>query len=556
MSRTSPSQSASPSGYAIADRISAETADGHRLFDNLTLAFGRERTGLVGRNGVGKSTLLRTLAGEQPPSGGAVARAGAVGVLDQRHEPAPDERVAQTLGVGEGVAVLERVLAGEGIAEDLEAADWTLTERIDDALAQVGLACPGRKGLALDRLSSSLSGGELTRLRLAGLLIATPDLLLLDEPTNHLDADARRIVAEVLGRWKGGAVVVSHDRELLRRMDRIVELSGLGATIYGGNYDVYADRKAIERAAADRDLAAAERDVDRAAREGQKAAEKKARRDRAGRAFAASGSAPKIVLGMMAERAEVSGARESGLAERRTEEAETALTEAKARVERVRALSIPLPPTGLAAGKTVLKMTGAAWDTPEGRRIVGPVDLTMTGPRRVAITGPNGAGKTSLLKLAAGLLAPTSGGVERPVRAALLDQESSLLQAGETLVEAFLRLNPGATPNAARAALARFLFRNTAGDRKIGTLSGGERLRAALACVMGGAEPAQLLILDEPTNHLDLDAVTAVEAALRVYDGALLVVSHDAVFLDTIGVEETIRLTGRGNGLGLAAPDA
>jgi ATPase subunit of ABC transporter with duplicated ATPase domains len=510
----------------------------------------------VGRNGVGKSTLFRILAGEQPPSGGTMARAGTVRMLDQRHEPGSDERVAETLGVGAGVAVLERVLAGEGDEADLAEADWTLTERIGDALAEVGLA-----GLALDRLSSGLSGGELTRLRLAGLLIARPDLLLLDEPTNHLDADARRIVAGVLGRWKGGAVVVSHDRDLLRRMDRIVELSSLGVTVYGGDYDLYAERKATERAAAARDLASAERDVDRAAREGQKAAEKKARRDRAGRAWAASGSAPKIVLGMMAERAEVSGAREGQLAERRTEAAEAALGEARARVERVRELSIPLPPTGLAAGRTVLTMAGATWNAPakdasEGRRIVGPLDLTLIGPRRVAIAGPNGAGKTTLLKLASGLLEPAAGTVERPVRAALLDQETSLLRSDETVVEAFLRLNPGATPNAARTALARFLFRNTAGDRIVGTLSGGERLRAGLACVMGGETPAQLLILDEPTNHLDLDAVTAVEAALRAFDGALLVVSHDPAFLEAIGVEEEVRLSGRDNALELAVPGA
>jgi ATPase subunit of ABC transporter with duplicated ATPase domains len=537
MSRTSPSPNAFPSGFVTADRISAETPDGRRLFDNLNLAFGRERTGLVGRNGVGKSTLLRILAGEQSPSGGVVARAGTAGVLDQRHEPEPGERVAQTLGVGRGVAVLERVLAGEGAAEDLAEADWTLSERIEDALAQVGLS-----GLALDRLSTDLSGGERTRLRLAGLLIAAPDLLLLDEPTNHLDADARRIVAAVLGRWKGGAVVVSHDRDLLRRMDRIVELSSLGVAVYGGNYDLYAERKAAEQAAAERDLASAGRDVDRAAREGRAAAEKKARRDRAGRNFAASGSAPKIVLGMMAERAQVSGARESALADRRAEAADAALTEAQGRVERVRALSIPMPPTGLAAGRAVLTMAGAAWDGPDGRRIVGPVDLTLTGPRRAAITGPNGAGKTTLLKLAAGLLEPTAGRVERPVRAALLDQETSLLHADETLVEAFLRLNPGATPNAARGALARFLFRNVAGEKRVGVLSGGERLRAGLACVTGGERPAQLLMLDEPTNHLDLDAIAAVETALQAYDGALLVVSHDPAFLEAVGVDETVDL--------------
>lgn len=542
MSRHYPSPSASPSAFATLSSVAARTADGSTLFENLSLAFGRERTGLVGRNGVGKSTLLRLISGPQvsggqAPSEGAISRVGSIGVLSQRHDPAPGERVAETLGVGEAMAVIDRVVAGAGDAADLDAADWSLPVRIEEALADVGLA-----GLALDRPSNSLSGGELTRLRLARLLIAAPDLLLLDEPTNHLDAEARALVADVLGRWKGGAVVVSHDRALLNRMDRIVELSSLGIAIYGGGYDLYAERKAVERAAAERDLNAAERDVDRAARDARKAVEKKARRDKAGRAFAAKASEPRILLGRQAERAENSGAREGRLAARVAAQADEALNDAQSQIERVRALTIPMPPTGLAAGKTVLSLSGVGWFAPDGRRVIEALDLTLTGPQRVAVVGPNGAGKSSLLRLATGRLAPDQGRIDRPVPAALLDQEVSLLRDDETLVEAFRRLNPEATSNAARAALARFLFRNTAGNRQVGTLSGGERLRAGLACVMGGENPAQFLVLDEPTNHLDLDAITAVEAALSAYDGALLVVSHDAEFLDAIGIERRIVL--------------
>src|SRR5690606_2699816 len=212
------------------------------------------------------------------------------------------------------------------------------------------------------------------------------------------------------------------------------------------------------------------------------------------------------------------------------------------RVERVRALSILMPSTGLPGGKMVLSLDEAAWDAPDGRHVVGPISLRLTGPERVAVAGPNGAGKTTLLKLMAGRLVPTSGRIERPVEAALLDQDAALLRPDETLLEAWERLNPGATPNQAHAALARFLFRNTAAQRIVGTLSGGERLRAALACVLTGRRPPQLLILDEPTNHLDLDSITAVEAALTAYDGALVVVSHDADSLDAIGVTRRIEI--------------
>ncbi|RZJ00653.1 MAG: ABC-F family ATP-binding cassette domain-containing protein [Brevundimonas sp.] len=539
MSSFNPSPNPPASALVTLNGVAARTPDGHGLFDNLTLAFGRERTGLVGRNGVGKTTLLRLVAGLDHPVEGAVTRTGTVGWLGQRHDPAPDETVAETLGMAEATARLARILAGEGSAEDLDLADWALEARIESALADVGLS-----GLSLEHETRTLSGGEQTRLRLAGLLLARPDLLVLDEPTNHLDAEARRLVADLLARWPGGAVVVSHDRALLRRMDRIVELTSLGASVYGGDYDLYAERKAAEAAAADRALATAERDSGHVARETQQAVERKARRDKAGRAFAAKGSEPKILLGAMAERAENSGARDRLLAEKRLAAADAALAEARDRVEQVRSLTIGLPSTGLAAGRTVLWLDHASWSAADGREILPPVSVRLTGPERVAITGPNGAGKTTLLRLAAGQLTPTSGRVERPVPAALLDQAAAVLDPDETLLEAYRRLNPEATPNDAHAALARFLFRNTAAQRVVGTLSGGERLRAALACVMTGVRAPQLLILDEPTNHLDLDSITAVEAALRGYDGALLVVSHDADFLEAIGVDRTIRLGG------------
>jgi ATPase subunit of ABC transporter with duplicated ATPase domains len=523
--------------YVTLDSVSAAAPDGRVLFENLNLSVGAERVGLVGRNGAGKSTLLALIAGARAPLAGTIARAGTIGVLDQTPDLPDGAILADRLGVGEAWRRLSRIEAGQGDDTDFAEADWSLPSRLEEVLAQVGLS-----GLDPDRPAAALSGGQQTRAGLAALLLAAPDLILLDEPTNHLDAGARDLVGEVLARWKGGAIVASHDRALLRGMDRIVEISSLGAASYGGGYDLYAERKAAEVEAAGRALDSAERDERRAAREAQAAVERKARRDAAGKRFAARGSEPKILLGARAERAENTGGKERRLADRLQAGAREAVETAQARVERARTLGFDLPPTGLPVGKLVLAMEDVAFAWPDRAPVLAGVNLRIAGPERVAVRGPNGAGKSTLLNLAAGVLTPTSGTVTRGVPAVMLDQSLAILGDDETLLAAFLRLHPSADRNLAQAALARFLFRNSAADRLAGSLSGGERLRAALACVLAGPTPPQLLILDEPTNHLDLDSVAAVEAALSGYDGALLVVSHDEDFLAGIGVERAVGL--------------
>jgi ATPase subunit of ABC transporter with duplicated ATPase domains len=398
--------------------------------------------------------------------------------------------------------------------------------------------------MVLQRRAASLSGGQITRAALAALLIAEPDLILLDEPTNNLDGAARAAVVALLESWTGAALVVSHDRTLLRRMDRILELSELGARLYGGNWDLYVERRAEDEAAALRRLDAAERNVAAVERGIQSTRERKARSDGAGRRARLKGGTPRIVLGAQARRAEETGARQDRLAERQREAAQRDLEEARARVERVRRLAFDLPPSGLPAGKHVLAFDDVDFAWPDASPVLLRLSFSLVGPERAALIGPNGAGKSTLIALATGDLRPARGRVLRGVRAALRDQHAAILDDDETLLENFRRLNPGADANAAHAALARFLFRNTAALKPARALSGGERLRAALACVLMGPSPPQLLILDEPTNHLDLESIEAVEAALAGYDGALLLASHDEDFLQAVNVTRRIALKG------------
>lgn len=513
------------------------TPDGRALLDDLTLAFGRERTGLVGRNGIGKSTFLRLISGDLAPSSGTVTSAGQIGFLRQTVQAAEGETVADAFGATNGLACLDRLEAGRGTLADAAEADWTLPARISEALVSVQLA-----DLAPPRPLTSLSGGQRTRVALAALMFGGADLILLDEPTNNLDAAGREDVAEAIAGWRNGVIVVSHDRGLLRRMDRIVELSTLGARSYGGNYDFYREQKDAERTLAEQKLVTAKDQLRTTERAIQAAREKQSRRDSGGRRQRARGDQPKILLNAKRNRAEQTAGAGSALAERKRNAAQSMVGEAEAAVERVRALSISLPPTGLAAGKNVLTFEQASFAYGDELPILEDVSFAISGPERVAVTGGNGTGKTTLLRLAVGDLVPSTGTVRHPVKAIMLDHHVALLHPHRSILDNFQRINDSASDNACHAALARFLFRSDDAYRLAGVLSGGEMLRAALAVTLGGPTPPQLLILDEPTNHLDLHSTAAIEAALCGYDGTLLIASHDADFLDAIGITHWLQL--------------
>jgi ATPase subunit of ABC transporter with duplicated ATPase domains len=202
-----------------------------------------------------------------------------------------------------------------------------------------------------------------------------------------------------------------------------------------------------------------------------------------------------------------------------------------------------LPSSNLPTQKDVLRVEEVTVGYEPDEPILRELSFSITGPERIAVTGPNGSGKTTLLALITGALAPWSGDVRTLVPFAKLDQRVILLDPALSIRDNFLRINPDAEENACRAALARFMFRADAALQIVGTLSGGQLLRAGLACVLGSATPPQLLILDEPTNHLDIDSIEAVEAGLRAYDGALLIVSHDEAFLSNVGVTRRLELS-------------
>ncbi|MFJ1839553.1 ABC-F family ATP-binding cassette domain-containing protein [Streptomyces sp. NPDC088175] len=519
-----------PGASLTCSALSFRWPDGTTVFDGLSLAVGRGRVGLVGTNGAGKSTLLRLLAGQLRPSQGSVTVGGSLAHLPQNITLDTTLRVDRALGIAERREALRAIESGDVDERHFETIgdDWDVEERALATLGSLGLG-----GIELDRTVGQLSGGETVLLRLAALLLERPDILLLDEPTNNLDAFARRRLYEAVDSWRSGIlVVVSHDRELLERVDRIAELRTGSVNWYGGGWSAYQEAVAAEQEAAGRTLRAAEADLRRQKRELEETQVKLARRQRNGRRIEAEGGLPKILAGRRKRSAQESAGKLRGVHEERLDEARERREEAAEAIRDDAEIRVSLPHTAVPTGRAVLSLDGVR---PRfGRLREGT--LQVHGPERIALVGRNGAGKTTLLRTLTGELAPLSGEARTFVPVRFLPQRLDVLDEELSVAENVARTAPGVTDNHIRAQLARFLFRGKRAEQPAGTLSGGERFRAALAATMLAAPAPQLLMMDEPTNNLDIASVRQLTGALESYEGALLIASHDLTFLESIGI--------------------
>lgn len=457
--------------------VSFTLADGRVLFSNLNEVFDQRRTGLVGRNGAGKSVLARLMAGELAPSSGRVACGGTVHYLSQHI--ALEGTVAALAGVQPVLAALACIENGSADPADFDAVgdQWDMRERLQSELDRHGLP-----HLRPDTPAATLSGGEAMRVSLIAAWLSSASFLILDEPSNHLDRANRLALQAQLQRWPHGLLVISHDRELLEQMDRIVELSPLGLRSYGGGYSFYAECKHAERESAQRQLDQRKLERKRETAAMREQHERQERRMAKGASDGRDANQAKILLGGQKNRAQGTAG-----------------------------MLLPYAPH---ATRTI--------------------SLTITGQQRIAVAGPNGCGKSTLLRVLAGQLAPQAGQRAVPVRTAYLDQQLTQLAPQRSAIQHLLDANHEAGESALRTHLAQMGLDAQLAAAPVGTLSGGERLKVALACALYAHPPAQLLLLDEPSNHLDLASLEALEAMLRQYQGALLVVSHDETFLQAL----------------------
>ncbi|MEV5597163.1 ribosomal protection-like ABC-F family protein [Streptomyces sp. NPDC052496] len=537
----------------VCSNLSFSWPDDTPVFQDLSCTVGTGRTGLVAPNGSGKSTLLKLIAGELRPTAGSVTVAGSLGYLPQSLPLATGLTVAEVLGVAEVIRALDAVESGD-VSEVHFATigdDWDIEERTRAQLDRLGLT-----ELSLDRGLSTLSGGQIVSLGLAAQLLKRPDVLLLDEPTNNLDLDARHKLYDVLEDWHGCLLLVSHDRALLDRMDRIAELDPGALRLYGGNFTAYEEAVQAEQEVAEKNVRNAEQELKREKRELQQARERAERRASNASRNLKNAGLPRIFAGNMKRGAQESAGRAGQLHASRVSEAKARLDEAGRAVRDEQRITLDLPDTHVPAGRNLF--LGENLQVSLGDRplfAADGIDLTIRGPERVALTGPNGAGKTTLLRLLHGGLEPEAGQVKRAdSRVAYLSQRLDVLDLDRTVAENFAASAPHRTEAERMNLLARFLFRGPRAHLPVRVLSGGERLRATLACVLC-AEPApQLLLLDEPTNNLDLVSAGQLESALASYQGAFVVVSHDERFLARIGVDRWLRLAG-GELREVAAPE-
>ncbi|MCA8274978.1 ATP-binding cassette domain-containing protein [Burkholderia sp. AU30280] len=531
---------ATPTGALVAlHHVSFRFDDGVTLFDSLDLSIDRTPTGIVGRNGVGKSQLAQLIAGRCAPSAGTIDRRTPVVYVAQQHDDAAagPRTVAQVAALDAPLDALARLADGRAEPHDFDLIGdrWDLAERLRTALDAAGL-----HDVRAETPAQALSGGQLARVALIGALLSGAGLLVLDEPTNHLDAQGRAWLRAALDGWRGGLVIVSHDRALLADVQRIVELTPQGVRSYGGNFALYRAQRDAEQDAAQSALDNARTERGRVRRRLQQ------EHDTIQRHAAASLREAKTANLSSGARQSRKGAARNIMGQVRRHQSEFKTTldervqETAARVAADAPVLVSLPGTGVSARRQLFTLDRAQppW------RIACDADAitwSASGPVRIALTGPNGCGKSTLLRMLAGELSPRSGACTTHVSAAYLDQRLALLDPDRSIVEQLGLLDTPLAEGDLRSRLALLQLDAARATQPARQLSGGERLKAALACALWRGTPAQLLLLDEPTNHLDLESVRAIEAALAGFPGAIVVASHDTAFLAALDPTHTMQ---------------
>ncbi len=573
------------------DHISYAHPSQPPLFVDLSAVFSVPLTGLIGDNGCGKTTLMRLILGDLTPDSGSLAAPERMAYLPQDLGLDREQTLAELCGISEILRALQAVESGEYSPELYETIgdNWDVEERTLAALATYGFTPaalvdrdnPEAVRALFARRMHSFSGGEAVIAALASLMSSDPEFILLDEPTNNLDSAAKAQLFTALEALPCPALIISHDRDLLERMNVIAELhadrQGVAhLRLFEGNYSTYRQALDTEQQAAQRRVTEAKNRVRSAHREWVHAQEIISKN----MAQVWKDDQPDTILALAKDASRQAAAKLRVLRVGKQEQAQEEYQNAQNEVRVQEKIYAELSQQPLPAGRKVLELSrvdsrrvdsrvsretfavqqptkvdslhislaGADSESQQGTPAERPEHLILSGPEHLRITGANGSGKTTLLEAIAHAKDPEYHSPVEPayrvgycIEGAYIPQRITL-DPQLTLLQSVQRANPGVSEQHLRDQLARLLFRRESVHHKTGELSGGERFRAAVAQVLLADPVPQLLMLDEPTNNLDISSVDWLVQALEAYTGALIVVSHDEDFCRRIRIDRTLAL--------------
>jgi len=512
------------------------------LFSDINLSVNNhEKIALIGNNGIGKSTLLKIIAGELQSSCGQINIEAEPYYVPQIFGQFNHLRIAQALQIENKLNALKEILNGNTCEENFNWLndDWTIEDRCKEALNYWQL-----NGLDLSQKLETLSGGQKTKVFLASISIHQPELVLMDEPSNHLDISARQLLYDFIQLTKSTLIVVSHDRKLLNFLDTVCELNKNGIKVYGGNYDFYKEQKQIEDNALNQNIQSKEKALRKAKEKERETLERQQKLDSRGKGKQEKAGVARIMMNTLRNNAENSSSKLKSVHEEKIGGISQELHELRSTLPDIGKMKFDFDNSELHKGKVLFmaKQVNFAYNS----QLLWKDNLSfqITSGERIALKGTNGSGKTTLIKLILGSIEPQTGTIYRADnKAVYIDQDYSLLDNKLKVYEQAQQFNVSALQeHEIKIRLNRFLFTRDDWDKPCRALSGGERMRLLLCCLTINSKSPDIIIFDEPTNNLDIQNVEILTAAINEYQGTIIVVSHDETFLEQINIERSIEL--------------
>ena len=512
------------------------------LFDNINLAVNNhDKIALLGNNGSGKSTLLKIIASELQLSGGQLSVDTKPYYVPQIFGQYNHLTVAQALRIENKVNALKEILNGNVTEENYTFLhdDWTIEDRCNNALDYWQL-----KDLDLSKKMETLSGGQKTKVFLAGIYIHEPELVLLDEPSNHLDISGRQLLYDFIQSTQSTLIAVSHDRKLLNLLNTVCELSKRGITVYGGNYDFYTEQKQIESNALNQELQSKEKALRKAKEKERETLERQQKLDSRGKKKQEKAGVARIMMNTLRNNAENSTSKMKSVHTEKIGSVSQELQELRSSLPDIDKMKFGFDNSALHKGKILFTANDLNFSYDTQPLWTENLNFKITSGERIALKGKNGSGKTTLIKLILGNIEPQTGKVYRADnKSVYIDQDYSLIDDKLKVYEQAEQFNTSALQeHEIKIRLNRFLFTKEDWDKSCNALSGGEKMRLMLCCLTINNQSPDIIILDEPTNNLDIQNIEILTRAINEYRGTLIVVSHDETFLEQTNIERTIQL--------------